>query len=196
MYSRRHFLLDLFNSAAITAIAFSVPTASTAKEKQDKPNIILFISDDHGWTDSGAYGDAYVETPNIDRLAKESMRFTHAFAASPLCSPSRCVIQTGLMPHRNGGHKFGTPIRTDLKTMPEYLKELGYYTAHFGKFHHSPRHRFPYDLVKKSEQQAADYLANFVSVTSVDVLRKGWRLGDDVGCRVCVGRDRDGSHFG
>jgi len=132
-----------------------------AEGTQDKPNIILFISDDHGWLDSGAYGDSYVKTPNIDRMAEEGMRFTQAFAASPLCSPSRCVIQTGLMPHRNGGHKFGTPIRTDIKTMPEYLKELGYYTAHFGKFHHSPRRRFPYDLVERSEQQAVDYLANF-----------------------------------
>jgi uncharacterized sulfatase len=123
--------------------------------------MILFISDDHGWLDSGAYGDSYVKTPNIDRLAKEGLRFTHAFAASPLCSPSRCVIQTGLMPHRNGGHKFGTPIRTDLKTMPEYLKELGYYTAHFGKFHHGPKHRFPYDVVESSERQAADFLADF-----------------------------------
>ena len=52
------------------------------------------------------------------------MRFTHAFAASPLCSPSRSVIQTGLMPHRNGGHKFGTAIDNNVKTMPEYFKEL------------------------------------------------------------------------
>jgi len=132
-----------------------------AEGTQVKPNIILLISDDHGWLDSGAYGDPYVKTPNIDRVAEEGMRFTQAFAASPLCSPSRCVIQTGLMPHRNGGHKFGTPIRTDLKTMPEYLKKSGYYTTHFGKFHHPPRHRFPYDLVKRSEQQAADYIESF-----------------------------------
>ncbi len=161
VHRRRDFLLDIFKSAAATALAIVLSTTSPAEAKAVQPNVILFISDDHGWTDSGAYGDAYVNTPNIDRLARESMRFTHAFAASPLCSPSRCVIQTGLMPHRNGGHKFGTPIRTDIKTMPEYLKALGYYTAHFGKFHHSPRHRFPYDLVKRREQQAADYIAEF-----------------------------------
>ena len=158
MFKRCNLLTPAFMAAVAMCFAAGFVTAEGTKAK---PNIILFISDDHGWLDSGAYGDSYVKTPNIDRMAEEGMRFTHAFAASPLCSPSRCVIQTGLMPHRNGGHKFGTPIRTDLKTMPEYLKELGYYTAHFGKFHHSPRHRFPYDLVKKSEQQAADYLANF-----------------------------------
>lgn len=127
----------------------------------DRPNIVLFISDDHGWADSGAYGDAHIKTPNIDRLAKESMRFTNAFAASPLCSPSRCVIETGLMPHRNGGHKFGTPIRTDIKTMPEYFKEMGYYTAHIGKFHHAPRNRFPYDYIHKSEKQATGFLSAY-----------------------------------
>ena len=139
---------NLFKPTFMAAVAMCFADGLVnAEGTQAKPNIILFISDDHGWLDSGAYGDPYVKTPNIDRVAEEGMRFTQAFAASPLCSPSRCVIQTGLMPHRNGGHKFGTPIRTDLKTMPEYLKELGYYTAHFGKFHHSPRHRFPYDLV-------------------------------------------------
>jgi len=125
------------------------------------PNIILFVSDDHGATDSGAYGDGFVRTPNIDRLARQGMRFEKAFAASPLCSPSRCAIATGLMPHRNGGHKFGTPIRENLTTMPEYMEELGYYTAHFGKFHHAPRHRFPYNLIRKSEEDAAGFIASY-----------------------------------
>jgi len=114
---------------------------------QDKPNIILFISDDHGWQDSGCYGDGDVHTPNIDRLAKEGMRFMHGFAASPLCSPSRSVIATGMMPHRSGAHKFGAPIKRDLRTMSQYMKELGYHTAHVGKLHVSPLQKFPYDDV-------------------------------------------------
>ena len=130
--------------------------------KKHRPsNIILFVSDDHGWTDSGAYGDSYIRTPNIDRLAREGMRFTQAFAASPLCSPSRCVKQTGLMPHRNGGHKFGTPIRGDIKTMPEYFQQIGYFTAHTGKFHHPPRERFPYEYIHKSEDDAAGFLSSY-----------------------------------
>ena len=157
MYSRRNFVKGI----VITAAAFSLSGVLAAEEKQNRPNIILFISDDHGWSDSGAYGDSYIRTPNIDRLAKESMRFTHGFAASPLCSPSRCVIETGLMPHRNGGHKFGTPIRTDIETMPEYFKQMGYYTAHIGKFHHAPNKRFPYDYIHKSEKQAAGFLAAY-----------------------------------
>ena len=103
---------------------FTTGAIALADGGTDRPHIVLFLSDDHGYRDSGAYGDSNVRTPNIDRLAREGMRFTHAFAASPLCSPSRCVIETGLMPHRNGAHKFGTPITTDVPTMPEHFKRL------------------------------------------------------------------------
>jgi arylsulfatase A-like enzyme len=146
--------------SAAMALCFLACFAN-ANETPDRPHIILFISDDHGWADSGAYGDASIKTPNIDSLAKESLRFTHAFAASPLCSPSRCAIATGLMPHRNGGHKFGTPIKSDIKTMPEYFKELGYYTAHFGKFHHTPRERFPYDYTRGDEEKASEFVSSY-----------------------------------
>lgn len=126
-----------------------------------RPNIILFVSDDHGVADSGAYGNADVQTPNIDALARQGMRFTRAFAASPLCSPSRCVMATGMMPFRNGGHKFGTPISPGLRTMPAYFNDLGYFTAHFGKFHHRPRKQFPYDKIDPSELQAAGFLQGY-----------------------------------
>jgi len=154
VYNRRDFL----KYSAATAAAMCAPGLVGAAKKDDRPNIILFIADDHGYADSGAYGDDCVKTPNIDALARQSMRFTHAFAASPLCSPSRCVIETGLMPHRNGGHKFGTPIRADIRTMPEYFKMLGYYTAHIGKFHHAPNKRFPYDYIHRRESRAAGFI--------------------------------------
>jgi N-sulfoglucosamine sulfohydrolase len=166
MYNRRSFL----KSAAISAAGLLAPGALAAKDKPNipntpntlkKPNIILFLSDDHGWADSGAYGDTQIKTPHIDRLAAEGVRFSHAFAASPLCSPSRCVIETGLMPHRNGGHKFGTRIRRNIKTMPEYFRQMGYYTAHIGKFHHAPNNRFPYDYIHKSEKRAARFLSSY-----------------------------------
>ncbi len=119
--------------------------AIAADQNREPPNIILFVSDDHGWRDSGCYGDKDARTPNIDRLASQGMRFTHAFAASPLCSPSRATINTGIMPHRCGAHKFGAPIRRDLRTMPQYMKDLGYHTAHAGKLHVYPPDKFPYD---------------------------------------------------
>jgi len=125
---------------------------------KDRPNIVFFLSDDHGWRDSGVYGDSFVKTPNIDRLAGEGMLLYNAYAGSPLCSPSRSVIATGLMPHRNGGHKFGTAISTGIKTMPQYFHDLGYSTAHFGKFHHYPKEQIPDDYVDPDDNKAATFL--------------------------------------
>jgi N-sulfoglucosamine sulfohydrolase len=131
------------------------------QRNDQKPNIVIFISDDHGYYDAGVYGNKIIKTPNIDRIAEEGKTFINAFAASPLCSPSRCVIETGLMPFRNGGHKFGSPIRDDVKTMPEYFKELGYYTAEIGKFHHPPRYKFPYDFTNDNENMAQSFIHSY-----------------------------------
>ncbi len=155
--NRREFL----KSAAVGWAALAAPSALAETGRPQRPNIILFLADDHGYRDSGAYGDLCVRTPNIDHLAGESMRFTRAFAASPLCSPSRCVIETGRMPHRHGGHKFGTPIARGVPTMPMFFRKLGYHTAHIGKFHHIPRKQFPYDFVHGNERRAVKFLADY-----------------------------------
>ena len=89
------------------------------------------------------YGNKDTRTPNLDRLAREGMRFTHAFAASTLCSPSRAVIDTGLMPFRNGGHVFGGHVHRGTKTIVHYFRDLGYQTANLGKFSKHPRKRIP-----------------------------------------------------
>ena len=70
-------------------------TLGVEQAEVERPNLILIIADDMNWDDCGAYGDKMVKTPAIDQLAREGMRFTSAFAASPLCSPSRCVMGTG-----------------------------------------------------------------------------------------------------
>ena len=144
-----------------TILTIIIAITATTRAAEIRPNIILFCSDDHGWRDAGCYGNKDVRTPNIDRLATEGMRFTQAFAASPLCSPSRCVIETGLMPHRNGGHKFGTPIRPGVTTLPVYFKKLGYYTAEIGKFHHPPAKAFPYDHIDAKDEHAADFIRKY-----------------------------------
>ncbi|MEP6593436.1 MAG: sulfatase-like hydrolase/transferase, partial [Acidobacteriota bacterium] len=65
-----------------------------------KPNIVLVLVDDYGWADSGIYGNTYHHTPNIDRLAARGMRFTDAYAAAPVCSPTRATLLTGRHPAR------------------------------------------------------------------------------------------------
>lgn len=152
----------LWLASAISTVALAVPRfVSAADGGVRRPHIVFFVSDDHGWADSGTYGDEDVQTPHIDQFAQQGMRFTQAFAASPLCSPSRCVLGTGLMPFRNGGHKFGTPIKPGLRTMPVYFKTLGYHTAHVGKFHHSPRKQFPYDTIIRDENDGPDFIARY-----------------------------------
>ena len=122
----------------INGITLFFAASAYAQDKpQDKPqgklpNIIQIVSDDHGFRHSEPYGDTFVKTPNMNRLAKESMLFDYAFAASPLCSPSRCCIATGVMPHRNGGDFFGKPYH--VKDVCDYLKPLGYQMASFGKW--------------------------------------------------------------
>ena len=69
---------------------------------QGRPNILIVVSDDLGYADVGSYGNAVVQTPNIDRLAKEGLQFNHAFVPASMCSPSRAALYTGLYPHRNG----------------------------------------------------------------------------------------------
>ena len=145
--SRRQFL-----QYAIGAIGYGClrPMTALADAKQGgKLNIVLIISDDHGWRDSHCYGNDDTRTPHIDRLANEGLRFTHAFAASTLCSPSRAVIDTGLMPFRNGGHVFGGHVRPGTQTIAHYFRNLGYQTANIGKFSKHPAKAFPYEIVRK-----------------------------------------------
>lgn len=114
---------------ALLAIASSQPA-------EPRPNIVIFLADDHGYLDSEVYGSHYVRTPSMRRLAREGMTFTHAFVASPSCAPSRAALLTGLMPARNGSQANHSKPRAELKKWPAYFKELGYETAAFGKVSH------------------------------------------------------------
>jgi len=129
----------------LATLCAATDSRSEAKTAEGNPHIVMFVADDHGYFDSGPYGDKVVRTPNIDRMAAQSMRFTRAFAASPLCVPSRCAYQTGMDPFRNGGHAFGTGIKEDVKTMPEYMKELGYRCLHAGKTHWGNGRKPPFE---------------------------------------------------
>tara|TARA_B110000037_G_C17108940_1_gene501029 strand:- start:823 stop:2205 length:1383 start_codon:yes stop_codon:yes gene_type:complete len=113
----------------------------------EKPNILFIFADDWGWGDLSCHGHPYVETPNIDRLAKEGTDFHRFTVASGVCSPSRTAVMTGHFPARYNidGHfawvpsnaKRGMPDWLDTKapTLPKFLKTAGYATAHYGKWH-------------------------------------------------------------
>lgn len=152
----------LFALGVWLAVLCGLATAESGNPPR-RPNVILFLVDDMGWMDSGVYGSTYYETPNIDRLATQAMRFTDAYA-HPLCSPTRASILTGQYPSRHritsaSGHQPPqTPgaslypdqaapnrallyadsknyLEPQLVTLAEVLRDAGYRTAHFGKWH-------------------------------------------------------------
>ena len=106
----------------------------------EKPNFIVFLTDDLGWGDLGCYGHPHIQTPHLDQFAKEGVRFTQAYAACGVCSPSRSSVLTGRTPYRNGVWRWlpvgnVAHLRESEITIPEMLKPLGYETMHSGKWH-------------------------------------------------------------
>lgn len=108
-----------------------------------QPNIIIMYSDDHTAQSVGAYQDAlnyglkldHTPTPNIDRLAEGGMRFDNAFVTNSICKPSRAVLLTGLLSHKNGVLTNSDSLSVDLETFPQILHYAGYQTSIFGKWH-------------------------------------------------------------
>jgi arylsulfatase A-like enzyme len=121
---------------AVAVILFILPLKSEAqKSKKKKPNIIFIMSDDHAYQAISAYDDKLLNTPNIDRLAKEGMLFTNASVTNSICAPSRATILTGKHTHINGKVDNYFPFDTTQTTFPQLFKKNGYKTAMFGKLH-------------------------------------------------------------
>ena len=153
----------MLRSVLLLVLSFAILDSSFSAQ----PNVIVILADDLGWSDTTLYGTTtYFQTPNVERLAKRGMTFTRAYSASPLCSPTRSALLTGLSPARTGitvpncheprvvlqattGKKAPpdqkaimpdpvTRLKTEYRTLAETLKDAGYATAHFGKWHLGP----------------------------------------------------------
>jgi arylsulfatase A-like enzyme len=150
-----NFSRTILSAGTIAAIPLATLTQCT-KQENPEPNVIFILLDDYGYMDLGCYGSKYYETPNIDRLASEGVRFTDAYAACPVCSPTRAALMTGKYPVNTGvtdwipGRQASTPglaedrflsqpfnLKLDLKeiTIAEVLKANGYSTMISGKWH-------------------------------------------------------------
>lgn len=114
---------------------------------QNKPNIVIFISDDLNQQDVGCYGNTDVKTPNMDLLAAEGIRFNRAYAASPICTPSRSAMFTGLYPFRNGSQMNHFTVRPNTANLPQFLQQLGYRVVISGKTDIFPLHNFPFERI-------------------------------------------------
>jgi len=164
----------------IAAALFAGFSCTNSSSKQAKPNFVFILVDDLGWADLGCYGSSFHETPNIDHLAGESLRFTSAYAACPVCSPTRASIMTGKYPARIGvtdwiagrqSHNPGLPsdkllardfeleMKLEEVTIAEALKQAGYSTFFAGKWH------LGQDSIYWPEYQG------------FDINKGGWRVG-------------------
>ncbi len=113
-------------------------TAVCAGAEDSRPNFIFFLTDDISWNDLGCYGNDFVETPNLDQMAAEGMRFTQAYLVISSCSPSRNSLITGRYPHNHGAPELHTNLPEDQFPFPQALQEAGYHTVLSGKNHMRP----------------------------------------------------------
>jgi N-sulfoglucosamine sulfohydrolase len=111
-----------------------------------KPNLVFIIADDCTFRDIGCYG-GQAQTPNIDQLATEGMKFERCFQAAPMCSPTRHNIYTGLYPVKSGAYPNHTFAHEHVKSIVHYLQPLGYRVAQSGKKHIAPESVFPFEKI-------------------------------------------------
>ena len=152
------------------ALAFlALEGASLAQDRREGgerlPNIVVMLADDLGYSDLGCYGSSFYETPHLDQLAREGARFTDAYAACPVCSPTRASLLTGKWPQRCGvtdyigaaqperwnrntklmPANYRRELPLEEETLAELLKKKGYATFYAGKWHLGPEGRWPED---------------------------------------------------
>ncbi len=123
----KNWSLIIWTSLVCLAVPFGSGAAS-------RPNILFIMSDDHAAHAISAYGSRVNQTPNLDRLAKEGMRFDNCFAVNSICTPSRATILTGKYSHLNGVPTFNR-FDGSQPTVAKYLQAAGYYTGMIGKWH-------------------------------------------------------------
>lgn len=195
-----------FMRALLCAAVALLPAAS--RQEPTRPNIIFILADDLGWTDLGCQGSKYYETPNIDRLAAQGMRFTNGYTCGPNCQPTRAAFMSGQYGPRTGIYTVGGIDRFNWKSRPlrpvenveklapatvtvaEALRNAGYATALFGKWHlgQDPEHHplkqgfdesvvsmgrhFDFKTTPPVEVPKGAYLADFLTDRAVDFIRR------------------------
>lgn len=174
-HARRLALVTALLTASCGSPDGARPASTPAPAPPRRPNVVVVLVDDMRWDDLGAGGHPFIETPHMDRLAREGVRFTNAFATTPLCSPSRASFLTGQYPHRNGIVDNTARPSHDLPIFPAELQKAGYRTGFFGKWHmgndDSPRPGFDHWVAMPGQGEAIDPSLN---VDGTRVQEKGY----------------------
>ncbi|HCA48848.1 MAG TPA: sulfatase atsG, partial [Planctomycetaceae bacterium] len=144
-----------------------------------QPNVVLVIADDQSWFDAGCYGSQVVKTPNIDKLAREGMRFDRAFTATAMCAPTRQQLYTGLFPVRNGAFPNHSKVKDGTKSLVHYFQEAGYSVGLCGKKHFGPAESFPFEPVPNEQlNEFVNQKAPFFLVYASNSPHLPWTDGD------------------
>ncbi len=140
-------MINMKNTIAIVFALSHATLAGLSAREPSKPNIVFIFADDWGWGDLSCHGHKWLKTPNLDKLASEGTDFQQFNVLNPVCSPSRAAAMTGCYPARYSIHQhFAVPEQNHARNMPDwldpkaptlprFLKEVGYRTGHFGKWH-------------------------------------------------------------
>jgi uncharacterized sulfatase len=177
--------------SGVGALAASVRTAHGGAADASRPNVILVIADDMTWHDCEAYGSKNVRTPNMARLAREGMCFDAMFTSTAMCAPTRQQLYTGMYPVRNGAYPNHSRVYDGVRSLPHYLKALGYRIGLIGKTHFGPAESFPFETVGarggKAEASETAAIAQFVNRSQTEPYclivcsnepHKPWNKGD------------------
>ncbi|MBW8687804.1 sulfatase family protein [Chitinophaga rhizophila] len=158
-------------SVVVALIVLLAPSQLSAQSK--RPNIIFILSDDHTYQAISAYGNRYVQTPNIDRIAREGVRFNHAMVTNSICGPSRATLLTGKYSHKNGYPLNEKKFDNTQQTFPGILQKSGYQTAWIGKMHLGTLPR-GFDYFSVLPGQGKYYNPDFISTPNDTVRMNGY----------------------
>lgn len=164
------------NKLILSSLVYLVPVAGTAgppAERQGvQKNMLIFIADDLARNELGCYGGQNVKTPNLDRFAKEGVRFERMFSSTTICCPTRASIYTGLYPMRHGVYRNHGETRADVKSVVHYLGDLGYRVGLTGKEHFKPESVYPFEIVDGFEPNCVRKTAGYTTDGIVEFMKR------------------------
>lgn len=167
--------MNMKNFNIFCLLLLTLPSVLFGKNNPEKrrPNIVFIMSDDHAYQAISAYSDKLIKTPNIDRIAKNGIKFTQACVTNSICAPSRATILTGKHSHLNSKTDNYFPFDTTILTFPQLFQESGYQTAMFGKLHFGNNPK-GFDQFKILPGQGNYYNPNFITKNEGNIQVNGY----------------------